>query len=64
MTELSPWSDRQFSNAMRKAGWKNHGQGCYIHRETSKKFMAWTWTTEIGEAWKEWAAARQTPAPF
>jgi len=57
------WTDRQFANAMRKAGYVNHGQGCYIHKRTGYKFMAWTW--ENGEeAWVKWAAVRLTPPPF
>ena len=63
MSDAIPWSDRQFANAMRHAGYKNHGQGCYIHRETGRKFMAWTWENGA-EVWKEWAEARQTPPPF
>ena len=60
----TPWTSRQFANAMRKAGYKNHGQGCYIHERTGKKYMAWTWTQEHGEDWMQWAAVQQTPPPF
>ena len=62
---MIPWTSRQFANAMRKADYKNHGQGCYIHTRTGYKFMAWTWTDDDGaEAWVKWAAVRQTPPPF
>ena len=64
MSAKLPWSDRQFSTAMRKAGWKNDGQGCYIHERTEKKYYAWNYSKDWGAAWKEWANAHQTPPPF
>ena len=60
---MKPWTSRQFSNAMRKAGWENHGQGCYIHERTGKKYMAWTYENGA-EDWQQWAAIRETPPPF
>jgi len=65
-----PWTDRQFSTAMRKAGYKNMGQGCYVHKQTKKKWYAWTWVEEengikiYSERWRAWALVRETPPPF
>ena len=59
------WTERQFQKAMRDAGYKNDGQGCWIHKQTGKKFYAWTWEPHIKtEAWRAWAEAEQTPPPF
>ena len=63
MNDDTAWTSRQFANAMRKAGYDNIGQGCYIHKETGYKYMAWTFE-DGAEAWKQWAAVRQTPPPF
>jgi len=59
-----PWSWRQFMTAMRKAGYVNDGQGVFIHKETGFKYYGWTYSKDWQEAWKEWANAHQTPAPF
>jgi hypothetical protein len=46
---------------MRKANWKNDGQGCWIHKATDAKFYAWTVTKYRidkygrGEAWYPFA---------
>ena len=56
-----PFTWREFMAAMRKAGYKNIGQGCFIHRETARKYYAWNYHPEIGEAWKAWAKVRRTP---
>jgi hypothetical protein len=66
------WTERQWQAAMRKAGWKNDGQGCWIHTETDAKFYAWTvtrWRIEKygrGEAWYPFALDGELPtdAPF
>ena len=59
------WTERQFQKAMRDAGYKNDGQGCWIHEQTGKKFYAWTWEPSIEtESWRAWAEAEQTPPPF
>ena len=66
------WTEREFQSAMRKAGWKNHGQGCHIHKTTKAKFYAWTvtkWRIEKygkGQAWYPFALAGELPtdAPF
>ena len=49
--------------AMRKAGYRNDGQGVFFHKQTGYKFYGWTWTNGA-EAWKVWAEANETPAPF
>ena len=57
---------------MRRAGWKNDGQGCFIHKETGAKFDGWVWTKRRkekfgnGEAWYEFAVSHEIPteAPF
>ncbi len=66
------WTERQWQAAMRKAGWKNDGQGCWIHGKTGAKFYAWTvtkWRMDKygqGEAWYPFALNCETPteAPF
>lgn len=63
-TEEKIWTSRQFANAMRRAGWENKGQGCYVHSRTERKYMAWDWHPDVGEDWHRWAAVRQTPPPF
>ena len=72
MTDLQPWSYRQFTAALNRAGWKSMGQGCYVHGETGAKFYALSWTKYRqdkygnGDAWFEFALLRKTPteAPF
>ena len=70
--EIVPWTWREFMAAMRKAGYKGIGHGCYVHKETRAKFMAWDWTKYRqekygrGEAWIPFAIDHTTPtdAPF
>jgi hypothetical protein len=74
MTQNEPaWTERQFQSALRKAGYKSEGQGCWQHK-TGMKFYCYTWVQialidgehvpVYGEQWKAWAAVRQTPPPF
>lgn len=72
------WTERQWQAAMRKAGWKNEGQGGWKHTTTGAWFHAWTVTQwrldkyaehdepRRGEAWFEFALNEQVPteAPF
>lgn len=69
----APWTWKQFMAAMRRAGWKNIGQGAFIHNETGARFDGWTWTRKRadkydgrGEAWIPFAIDHTTPteAPF
>ena len=64
MTDLQPWTWREFMAAMRKAGYKGMGQGCYVHTQTERKYYAWDWYPDIGEDWHRWAEVQQTPPPF
>ena len=63
------WTERQFQAAMRAAGWRNAGQGLWIHNGTGARWYAWTvtkWRTDKygqGEAWYEFALNKQTPTP-
>ena len=59
-----PWTWKQFMAAMRKSGYKSMGQGCYVHKQTNRKFYCWNYSEDHGEAWKQWAEVRQVPPPF
>lgn len=56
---------RQFSAAMRDAGWKNAGQGLWVHQDTGAKFYAWNATANdngrMVEAWAQYAKQGKTP---
>jgi hypothetical protein len=72
---MTAWTERQWQKAMRAAGWRNAGQGCWLYKKPGRpdaKFYAWTvtkWRTDKygnGEAWYEFALNKQIPtdAPF
>jgi hypothetical protein len=64
MSDKQPWTETQFKAAMKKAGWRlNSKVGTYTHKETGKVYHPFNWMAEVGEDWRQWAAARMTP-PF
>ena len=72
MNDSDPWTLNEFRQALRDAGWRATPSpaGGYQHTQTGRIFEMYEWTQERknktghGEAWREWAAVRQTPPPF
>lgn len=63
------WTQKQLQKELRKAGWRNDGQGVYMHEEGGK-FYSWQWHPgikahfETGELWRLFAAAEALPHPI
>jgi len=57
------WTWTQFRAAMKAAGWRlRTREGWFEHAETGRLYTPFTWTREDGQAWREWAARRETPS--
>jgi hypothetical protein len=73
MTELQPWTWREFHKRMKAAGWRlDSSTGCFEHKETHAFFYPFNYTRYRhdkygnGELWYSYAIKNELPVevPF
>lgn len=63
MTNNKPWTRKQLTTRMNKAGWYSIGHGVYEHEETARKIGLMNYK-DGRVVWRAWAEAKEVPGAY